>query len=86
LSALHPPYPNPFNPSTTIGYDLPLTADVRLNVYDALGRMVARLVSGHQSSGSYLVSWGADGLPSGLYIVRLEAGAYLETWQLMLLK
>ena len=84
--ALEENYPNPFNPSTNIGYTLPEAAPVRLSVFDALGREVAVLVAGAQSAGRHAVTWSADGLPSGLYLYRLEAGSFVETRTMMLAK
>lgn len=74
---LSPPYPNPFNPVTTVAYELPETAPVTLDIYDILGRKVITLVDNRlQARGYYQVTWdGRDGqglpLPSGIYIARL---------------
>ncbi|NOX37747.1 MAG: T9SS type A sorting domain-containing protein [Calditrichaeota bacterium] len=66
-------YPNPFNPVTTIAFSLPVRSRVRLEVYDVLGREVARLVDGVKPAGRYEVSFDATQLPSGVYIYRLHA-------------
>lgn len=79
-------YPNPFNPSTVISYKLPANATVSLKVYDMLGREVKSLVNGPQSAGSHSVAFSGSGLASGVYLYRLEAGAYIATKKLMLLK
>jgi hypothetical protein len=71
--ALSQNYPNPFNPSTTIGYQTPEAGDVRLIVYDLLGREVARLVDGPQPAGFYPVTFNASHLSSGVYFYRLTA-------------
>jgi hypothetical protein len=91
--ALHPPYPNPFNPSTTIGFDLPQAEDVRVTIYDALGRLVESLVpdgvgagSGQLAAGRHRVTWDAEDVPSGVYFVRMEAGAYSSTQRVLLLR
>ncbi len=89
--ALHNAYPNPFNPVTTIRYDLSKESNVQLNVYDITGRLVTSLVSKSQASGSYNVQWNgmdADGniLPSGLYIYSLQAGEFVATSKMLLLK
>jgi len=67
-------YPNPFNPSTTIRYSLPGAADVRLDVYDLLGRQVETLVNERQNAGEYTVLFSASHLPSGMYYYRLQTG------------
>jgi hypothetical protein len=79
-------YPNPFNPVTTISYALPRAADVTLTVVDLLGRVVRELASGTKPAGTYEVSFDATGLPSGVYFYRLEAGDYVETKSLVLLR
>ncbi len=66
-------YPNPFNPSTSITYELASGAEVNLKVYDLLGREVAVLVNGRQTGGQHSVQWNAGGLPSGVYCYRLSA-------------
>ena len=79
-------YPNPFNPSTVITYDLPESADVNLVVYDVAGREMARLVDGHQESGYYRVVFDASHLPSGVYLYRLQSGSSVVSKQIILLK
>jgi hypothetical protein len=68
---MHPNYPNPFNPATTIRYDLPVHADVNLTIYDLNGRVVQTLVNSTQSAGSYQIIWNAADMASGLYIARI---------------
>jgi hypothetical protein len=84
--ALFDAFPNPFNPSTNIQYDVPEPADVKLRVFDMLGREVALLVSGQRSAGRYTVQFDASGLPSGIYIYRIEAGKFVQTKKLVLTK
>lgn len=84
-------YPNPFNPSTTIEYDLPEQADVSLIVYDIAGREVQTLVSATQSAASYDVSWNGsdqDGMQvaGGMYFARLQAGEQSSVVKLVYLK
>ena len=79
-------YPNPFNPATTIRYELPQRADVRLEVYDILGRRVALLVDGTQTTGRYEVRFDASRFASGTYLYRLIAGDYVEVRKMMLIK
>ena len=84
--ALFQNYPNPFNPSTTVSYQIPTDARVVLRVYDVLGREVQTLVNEHQSAGTHSARFDAAGLPSGIYLCTLEAGAYRETRKLLFLK
>jgi len=84
--ALEQNYPNPFNPTTTIRYQLPVTSDVKLEVYDVLGKKVATLVSGRQEAGIYTYTLNASTLSSGVYFYRLQAGRFVETKKMMLVK
>ncbi len=89
--ALHPAYPNPFNPEVTLRYDLPVRAEVTLTIYDITGREVARLVDGHQQAGYHQVRWLGKNLhghpaPSGIYIARLETPDYTQSIKMLLLK
>ncbi|HUF08411.1 MAG TPA: T9SS type A sorting domain-containing protein [Rhodothermales bacterium] len=84
--ALHGNYPNPFNPATTIAYDLPKAVEVNLVAFDGLGRIVESLVAGHQSLGRHSVLWETENLPSGVYFVRMEAGSFVKTRKMVLLK
>ena len=79
-------YPNPFNPSTTIRYQLPVASEVKLEVYDVLGKKIATLVNERQSAGSYQVVWNASGLSSGTYFYRLQAGTFVETKKMIMMK
>ena len=79
-------YPEPFNPSTTISYDLPTSSRVKLTIYDILGHNVATLVNEQKEAGSYSVQWNASNVASGVYFYRLEAGSFLQTKKLVLLK
>jgi hypothetical protein len=74
---LHPNYPNPFNPATSIRFDLPQQGFVRISVYEINGRLVRSLVSESRNAGSYSMKWdGRDSfgnpLPSGIYVCRME--------------
>ena len=84
--ALDQNYPNPFNPATAIRYEIGHLAQVKLEVFDVLGRRVATLVETQQAPGAYTVTFDARRLPSGLYLYRLEAGSKVETKQMILLK
>jgi hypothetical protein len=78
--------PNPFNPSTRIGFSLPDQAHVRLTVYNAIGQEVARLVDEERPAGSYIAQWNATNQPSGAYFYRIESGVFVETKRMMLVK
>ena len=84
--ALETSYPNPFNPTTTIRFDLPQADHVTLKVYDVQGREVATLVSGSLSAGRHRVAWDANGLASGTYFYQLRAGSFIQTRLMLLLK
>ena len=84
--ALSPSYPNPFASATTLRYSLPRAADVRLEVFDALGRRIATLAAGEQAAGTHEVTWEARDLASGVYIARLVAADAVETQRLTLLR
>lgn len=89
--ALFPNYPNPFNPTTQIRYQIPVTSHVTLSVYDMLGRKVASLVDQQQAAGQYEVSWNASSRASGIYIYQLVAlgvdhSRYVKTKKMLLVK
>ncbi len=90
--SLNPCYPNPFNPATTISYDLPEAANVRLVIYDVAGQRVQTLVAGETvGAGRHEVVWnGTDEagrvVPAGVYFCRLDAGGYSETRRMALVK
>jgi subtilisin family serine protease len=79
-------YPNPFNPSTVIEYTLPEPVQVKLEIFDILGRRVAVLVNDIQQPGRYKVNWDATNASSGMYLYRIQAGAYVETRRMLLMK
>jgi hypothetical protein len=79
-------FPNPFNSSTTIAYDLPRAGHVSLRVFDLLSREVAALRDGMMEAGSHRVTFDGRALASGIYFARLDAGAFSQTRKLMLLK
>ncbi len=79
-------YPNPFNPSTLIKYQLPVSDNVTLKVYDVLGNEITTLVNEFKPAGSYSISFDASKLSSGIYFYRLQAGNYVETKKMLLLK
>jgi parallel beta-helix repeat protein len=79
-------YPNPFNPSTTIRYALPSSSQVKLVIYDLLGREITTLVDEEQSAGWKEVQWNGSAFSSGIYFYKLQAGDFVEVKKLMLLK
>lgn len=79
-------YPNPFNNSTSISFDLADACYVELLVYDVTGREVAKLVNGFQAAGAYEVAFGGNDLSSGIYFAQMQAGKYNKTVKLFLIK
>jgi hypothetical protein len=79
-------YPNPFNPTTSITYATPARTFITIKVFDVLGREVATLVNGMRSPGEYEARWNADGMPSGVYLCRLEADQYTRVRRMLLVR
>ena len=79
-------FPNPFNPSTEINYQLPNDGNVKLKVYNIMGQEVMTLVNGFKEKGMYSVSFNAGSLTSGVYIYKLEAGNYVQIKKMILIK
>lgn len=84
--ALLPNYPNPFGETTVIHYDLPEETDVRLTVFDLLGREVVRLVDEKQKAGRYDLNFDASHLASGVYVFRIKAGEFVKMHKMTLVK
>ena len=90
--ALFPNYPNPFNPETHIRFELGAQENIKLLIYDALGRQVRTLVYGESfSPGIHAVNWDGrnnkgQAVPSGVYIYRIKAGSYIADKKMMLIK
>lgn len=84
--ALEQNYPNPFNPSTVIRYQLSIASDVKLRIYDVLGREVTTLVNQRQSAGQYSVVFNAQSLSSGTYFYRLTAGEFTSIKKMLFVK
>ncbi|MEM8486622.1 MAG: FG-GAP-like repeat-containing protein [Bacteroidota bacterium] len=89
--ALESNYPNPFNPTTTIRFDVPEASDVRLEVYDLMGRRVATLVNGQMAAGRYEATWNARSdagasVASGVYLYRMQAGSFESVQRMVLMK
>ena len=79
-------YPNPFNPSTTIRYQLPSMMHIRVSVYNIIGQEVATLVNEIKDAGEYSVTFDASRLASGLYLYQLKAGSFVQTKKMLLIK
>jgi Secretion system C-terminal sorting domain len=85
--ALNQNYPNPFNPSTRVSFDVPRSAKITLTVYNLLGQKVATLVNERLAAGRHETTWNARNLPSGMYIMHMQAdGSFTSSMKLMLLK
>ena len=79
-------YPNPFNPSTKIEYEIPKASFVHLTVYNVIGQQVAELVNNEQSPGKYSVTFDGNNVTSGIYFYRIEAGSFVQTNKMILMK
>ena len=88
---LHNAYPNPFNPITTLQYDIPENANVNITIYDMMGRQVKTLVNGSQTAGYHSIQWNAtndrnEPVSAGVYLYSIEAGEFVQTKKMVLLK
>ena len=79
-------YPNPFNPRTTIDYTLPIDTEINLSLFDLQGRLIHNFVSEIQNAGYYTTIWDGSSYSSGVYLLTMEAGNYMKTQKLMLIK
>ena len=89
--ALHQNYPNPFNPKTIIRFDLPKESNVKILIYDILGRLIKKLMDNKQSIGFKSIQWDATNnygkkVSAGVYLYRIEAGDFRQTKKMVLLK
>ncbi|MFQ6606838.1 MAG: M1 family aminopeptidase [Fidelibacterota bacterium] len=84
--ALLPPYPNPFNPVVTIDFQVPSLQLVTVGVYDLRGRLVEQLVDDRLTPGRYSLQWEGSQFASGVYLVRLQSGAFQQMRKVLLLK
>lgn len=83
---LHQNFPNPFNPATKISFEIPSSAQVTLKVFDLFGREVATLVNEDMTPGNHEAVWDAGGVASGVYFSRIQAGGFVQTRRMLLLK
>jgi|GEM_PF-492067 len=80
------PYPNPFNPQTTLKFDIPVSSPVTLKVYDVTGRLAVTIADGYYAPGTFQFSFEGNNFSSGIYFARLTAGKYVKTQKLLLMK
>ena len=86
LFRLYNNYPNPFNPTTKISYQLPEKNFVTLKVYDILGREIAELINGSREAGNHVVTFDASNLSSGIYYYQIKAGSLVQSQKMLLVK
>jgi hypothetical protein len=79
-------YPNPFNPNTKIKYSVPELSQVQIKVFDVLGNEIETFVNEEKPAGTYELTWYAESLPSGVYFYRIQAGDFIKTKKMLLLK
>ena len=79
-------YPNPFNPTTTIKFSLPIETKMSIDVYDIKGRFIETLIERNMLSGYHSIIWNASSYSSGIYFIKMQAGSYIRTQKLMLVK
>jgi hypothetical protein len=86
VTALKSNYPNPFNPVTTIAFEVAEPGDVLIQIYNVKGQLVKTLVNDHHDTGSYTIQWNADGQASGVYFYKMKFGRYTSTKKMILMK
>jgi len=79
-------YPNPFNPTTTLSFAIPVDSEVSISIYNLQGREVVSLIDANMDAGYHSVVWNANSHSSGVYFVKMIAGEYVNTQKLMLVK
>jgi hypothetical protein len=79
-------YPNPFNPRTIINYELPITNDIELTIYNLTGQKMTTLVHEKQNAGTHQVEWDASGFASGIYYYRIETGEFVDVKKMILIR
>jgi len=83
---LYQNFPNPFNPSTIINYQIPELSFVTLKIYDVLGKEIETILNEEKPKGTYELIWNAANLPSAVYFYKLQAGSFVETKKMVLMK
>jgi len=83
---LFPPYPNPFNPTTSISFSIPQLRIVSLKIYDITGKLITTLINEKLNIGYHSIDWDGSNQSGGVYLVRMESGDYIETQKLLLVK
>jgi hypothetical protein len=83
---LYQNFPNPFNPLTTIEYNIKEANFVTLVIYDILGKEINRLVNTYKAAGSHRIQWNAENFPSGIYYYRVKSGGFMDSKKMMLLR
>ncbi|MBL0061735.1 MAG: T9SS type A sorting domain-containing protein [bacterium] len=84
--ALHANYPNPFNATTALSFDVPNESRVQITIFNVAGQEVARPVNEVMAAGSHTVLYTADNLPTGMYLVKMTAGSFSAVQKMVLLK
>jgi len=84
--SLEYPYPNPFNPITSISFSIPKQSQTLIKVYDIKGNFISTLLNEFMNVGYHQIEWNAEGYPSGVYFVKLITDKFTQTQKLMLIK
>ena len=84
--SLNQPYPNPFNPSTTLDFSIPFSDNVNIRVLDIVGREVDILMNEYLTNGNHRIEWNGQGHPSGIYFISFESRGFVETQKVVLMK
>ena len=84
--SLEYPYPNPFNPTTSISFSIPKHSQTSIKVFDIKGNLISTLLNESMNVGHHQIEWNANGFPSGVYFVKLDADEFTQTQKMMLVK